>query len=319
MKKLYILLFVILCFGNSFAQTYSFSQTTGTYSPLSGATTVTTAAPWFYATSFNVPIGFTFNFMGTNYSNITVEGSGFTIFDPNYYYLILPYGVQLQSKGTSGNNSPIAYKTEGVSPNRIAKIQWMNAGFLYDTTQTVNFQLWLYETSNTIEVHIGYTSISNPATVFQSNGSDGPVVSISKWTSISNCNTGIALINAPAVANAFNMSGNISIFSNSLNAPPVNGTIYSFTPNTIGVEEETAFSPNVFYDPSQSSLIIQPAKEGILYSYLVINSAGQLIANGESSQYVQIQNTDWLNGLYIVQLNDQAGNSFAFRFLISGN
>jgi len=53
--------------------------------------------------------------------------------------------------------SPISYKTEGVAPHRIAKIQYKNAGFLCDTTHHsfINFQVWLYEDSNIIEYRYG--------------------------------------------------------------------------------------------------------------------------------------------------------------------
>ena len=55
------------------------------------------------------------------------------------------------------NNTGAVYSsvTEGVTPNRIHKIQAKNF-YRYNTaTMTGNAQIWLYETTNAIEFHYG--------------------------------------------------------------------------------------------------------------------------------------------------------------------
>ena len=238
MKKLVLLILIVSLRLN--AQTYSFTQLTDPYVELSGATTLTTTAPWTYASAFTVPIGFTFNFMGTNYNSVYVEGSGFTYFDFNYYYLSLPFCVKLKSKGSSGNNSPISYSTTGTVGSRILKIQWKNAGFHYDTTSTINFQMWLYETSNIVEVHIGPNNVPNPSVVYQENGSAGPVVGVYRYTSGSNCAYSACLAGNASSAVVYNLNGNINLFGTSITGTPADGTVYKFDPSLIGIAEQNS-------------------------------------------------------------------------------
>jgi hypothetical protein len=235
MKKLSLLVFLVTLKLN--AQTYSFMQLTDPYVELTSATTLTTSTPWTYASAFTVPIGFTFNFMGSNFTTVYAEGSGFTYFDFNYYYLSLPFMVKLKSKGTSGNNSPISYETSGSAGSRILKIQWKNAGFHYDTTSTINFQMWLYETTNIVEVHIGPNDVPNPSMVYQENGSDGPVVGVYRYSSASNCAYSACLSGNASAAMVNNLTGSINLFGTSITGTPADSTVYKFDPSLIGVGE----------------------------------------------------------------------------------
>jgi hypothetical protein len=265
MKKFLLLIFIISIKLN--AQPYSFSQSTAPYSDLAGATTLTTSAPWSYATAFTVPIGFTFNFMGVNYTTVYVEGSGFTYFDLGYNYLALPFTVKMQSKGSSGNNSPISYKVDGVAPNRICKVQWKNAGFYYDTTSTINLQMWLYETNNIVEVHIGASSVANPSVVYQENGSDGPVIGVYEYNGAS-CTYSNCLSGNPAAPTVNNPTGTFNIFGTSLNATPASGTVYIFDPSANSIEEHSQTNTlvaNVVHDYITFSTT-QTIQSCVLYS-----------------------------------------------------
>jgi hypothetical protein len=73
--------------------------------------------------------------------------------------------------------SHISYKVDGVSPERIAKIQFKNAGFVGDEAQTekVNFQIWLFEDGKRIEIRFGETS---PGTLTALNGAYGPFLGL---------------------------------------------------------------------------------------------------------------------------------------------
>lgn len=264
-----LLVLVLACSTLANAQPYNFSQSTSAYAALSGETLLTTTTPWTYASAFTVPIGFTFNFMGTNFTTVYVEGSGFTYFDFNYYNLALPFTVKLQSKGSSGNNSPISYKTVGVAPNRITKVQWKNAGFYYDTTSTINLQMWLYETTNVIEVHIGANNVPNPSIVYQENGSDGPVVGLFEFNSPTNCTYSSILSGSPAAAGVTNPTGNVNIFGTSLTGTPPNGTVYIFDPGANAVNEFRAASFSLYPNPATDFVMIrceQPIESCAIYA-----------------------------------------------------
>ncbi len=264
-----LLAFSIFCASFLSAQPYNFSQSTSPYAALSGETVLTTSTPWTYASSFTVPIGFTFDFMGTNFTTVNVEGSGFGFFDVNYYYLSLPFCVKLKSKGASGNNSPISYKTEGVAPNRITKVQWKNAGFHYDTTSTINFQMWLYETTNVIEVHIGSSNVPNPSVVYQENSSDGPVIGLFEFNTPTNCTYSVILSGSPAAPTVTNPTGNVNVFGPSLNGTPANGTVYIFDPNANAVTEFHAATFSLYPNPASDFVMIrceQPIESCAIYS-----------------------------------------------------
>lgn len=251
-----LLVLSVVCVSFLNAQPYNFSQTTSTYTLLSGETVLTTTSPWTYASAFTVPIGFTFNFMGTNFTTVYVEGSGFTYFDFNYYNLALPFTVKLQSKGSSGNNSPISYKTEGLAPNRITKVQWKNAGFYFDTTSTINFQMWLYETTNEIEVHIGSNSVPNPSVVYQENGSDGPVVGLFEFISSTNCTYSCCLSGSPNAPAVNNPTGSVNIFGPSLTGTPADGTVYIFDPNPSSISESAPGAFSLYPNPATDFIVL---------------------------------------------------------------
>lgn len=265
------------------AQPYNFSQTTSTYSPLSGETVLTTGTPWTYASAFTIPIGFTYNFMGSTFTTVYVEGSGFAYFDNiNYYYLALPFTVKLKSKGSSGNNSPISYKLDGVAPNRILKVQWENAGFHYDTTSTINFQMWLYETSNILEVRIGPNSVPNPSVVYQENGSDGPVIGVYEFNSSVNCTYSNCLSGAPASATSNNPTGNINLFGTSLNGTPADGTVYVFDPNMSSISESNEAAISFFPNPADDRISFVSSE--LISDWRIYSPAGTLVAIRQPEQ-----------------------------------
>lgn len=84
----------------------------------------------------------------------------------------------LYDVGVSESESPIDYEVFGDESERIVKIQWQNAGILNqwpdnfpdDPDDFVNFQFWIFEGTNEIEVHYGPSQSSDSS--FDQN--DGP-------------------------------------------------------------------------------------------------------------------------------------------------
>lgn len=295
MKKLLLLVFIIAV--RLHAQQYPCYPYSSPYVELIGATTLTTVAPWSYATAYTVPIGFTFEFRSANFTSINIEGSGFTYFDPSYYYLMLPFTVKLQSKGSSGNNSPISYQTTGAIGSRILKIQWKNAGFYYDTTSTINFQLWLYESSNNIEVHIGPNDVPNPSLVYQENGSDGPVIGVFHYTSASYCTYSTALTGTPANPTGVTATGNINLFANSLSSTPSDSQVYKFEPYFLGVGE---YRGDILFASSivNENLVFQ--SEAAISSCMLYSLDGKIcILRSVEDQQMFVG--DLPSGMYIVE------------------
>jgi len=179
-------LLALVSFGNHAtlkAQTvasYNFTQSAGTYTAITGGTSYTAGADdAVYGGTANL-IPFTFVYRGNNYTSFRISTNGFitlgnaiTPANANYtpisnsaassVYAIAALGCDLYSA--------VRYEVLGSTPNRVAVIQWSNA-YRYSpgpgSTESLNFQIRLYETSNNIEVVYGtQTAVASTASVGQ--------------------------------------------------------------------------------------------------------------------------------------------------------
>lgn len=172
MRKIYaaiLSLFALLFWNsNSNAQVnlYGFVQTSNTYTPIAGGTTVI-ASPWDDNTATaSIPFIFTFN--GIGYNSVTVSSNGFLSFGATapgttnyvpissatgYAGAVAPFGRDLISASNA-----ITQTTLGSAPNRQFVVQWNNIQ-RYNGGATVgdalNFQIILNETSNSVQVMYG--------------------------------------------------------------------------------------------------------------------------------------------------------------------
>ena len=148
---------------------YSLSVRNESYTELTGGRSINKGVVWFEPT-FTVSLGFTFNFFGEPVDTFHFDPfigtglvSGHISSEADYnqpHNFLLPYWHNLADKnwpdgGTS--NSPITYHVIGNAPSRIGVIQWKNAGFqeTENSDFCTNFQLWLFETDGTLEIHYG--------------------------------------------------------------------------------------------------------------------------------------------------------------------
>ena len=115
-------------------------------------------------TSATLPIGFTFNFFGTNYTNFVISSNGFISFDltavngccsgqllpdafePNNLIALAWNDLNPASGGTIG------YTTIGSAPNRILIVNYSNVPH-FGGTGTITAQAKLFESTNVIEIH----------------------------------------------------------------------------------------------------------------------------------------------------------------------
>ena len=174
------ILFALISFNaNSQVAGYAFTQSTSTYAPITG-TNLGAAGGWDDNNYLNIPLNFTFNFNGIDYTTCNVQSNGYVMLGgtvPNttggnttqyipisatttYEGAIAAFGIDLYS---SAANTRISYTTSGTAPNRIFIVQWNNARRFNYTADVLNFQIRLYETSNVAEVRYG-TCTSTSAT-----------------------------------------------------------------------------------------------------------------------------------------------------------
>ncbi len=176
-KSIVVVLFGLLGMSNLNAQVsgYIVSQlaTTSTF-PLTGKTTISPTTGNVDDVIYTLPLPIPFTFNGAAYpattSNVFISTNGFVTFGSaptaanyvpissaeSYAGAISVYGRDLDFvPATAAKN--IGYVVTGTAPNRILKIEWnaqrsIGANSSVDTNSML-FQLWLYETTNVVEMH----------------------------------------------------------------------------------------------------------------------------------------------------------------------
>ena len=196
MKKTLLTLFgitTLLNFTNAQVSAYPFTQTSGTYTAISGGTLlgatdddeekyVNPAVPLGGSTSTGVgfPIGFNFTYNGIVFDRLAINCNGWISLGQSS---LSPTSVDISS--SSGYNQPLSLtstatptllrnrigalamdlegqtgsslriETIGATPNRICVIQWAGFREYLSTGDNFNFQIRLKETSNVIETVYG--------------------------------------------------------------------------------------------------------------------------------------------------------------------
>ena len=161
-------LLLLLFWGHAaFAQIgsyYTFSESTGTYTEITGGTVSTVSGD--EGTEQNVAIGFDFDYVGSTHSTVTVGINGAIGFTSSLVRwqnnlastylgdvdLVAPLWDDLYAR--DDDDFEIMYKTAGTTPNQTFTVQWKNISW-YEAGMTVNFQLILYEGSNDIVFNYG--------------------------------------------------------------------------------------------------------------------------------------------------------------------
>lgn len=136
----------------------------------------------------NIPLGFTFNYFGTNFSQCNVGTNGVLNFGP---YATFNAGQYSFPSGFPSVSSPlntiaviatdlymvtsgtVRYWTEGISPNRVFVLEYLNCpGWTADGTHSA--QVHLFETTGKIEIHVdgatGTGTFAGPKTIGLQDG-----------------------------------------------------------------------------------------------------------------------------------------------------
>jgi hypothetical protein len=227
MKQVFFLLSLISNFIFSQSVTnYNFSASSGSYTPLSGATTAIRSSGNNDEGAYNgIPIGFTFVYMGIPCSTVSLSTNGWMTFGQNLNSTT--YINNLSAAGTrplvaplwddldmaSGN---VQYKTEGTEPNRIFTIQAYNVEWNYQASGgVISYQIKLYESSGVVQF------VYNQQSVSVNNGSAS--------IGITGDLTGPGyFLSLDGTGPSPNVSSTVE--TSSLNTKPASGQTYTFTP-----------------------------------------------------------------------------------------
>ncbi|EDM45497.1 thermolysin [unidentified eubacterium SCB49] len=136
---------------------------TGTYNPIdiSGGTVINLDDD---AGSSAIPLGYTFDFFGTGYTNLYVGSNGYIKFDSgnltDYSSDALPNTSQpngiiavVWDDLNPSSGGVIRYQITGTAPNRIMVVEYVDVPHFGSTSLLINTQVQLFEGSNKIEIH----------------------------------------------------------------------------------------------------------------------------------------------------------------------
>ncbi len=284
MRKLYFLLLFLCSFVLVKAQVggYIFSASSGTFTPITGGTSVATSTSVAdflgdTKTSTSIPLGFTFNFAGVNYTSVIAASDGFISFNASGTTaatnnlsttaaarrpLVAPLWDDLD--GASGSGSA-KYITTGSAGSRVFTIEWLNWQWRYDATgATISFQVKLYEGTNVVE--------------FVYRSESGAVSSGSASIGLAGVGTGpgnfLSLSGSGASPTASSTTETTTI-----STKPATGQVYTFTPPP-PCNTPTAQPTGLALTPATTSIggtftAASPAADG----YLVVRTTGAAPTN----------------------------------------
>ncbi len=163
-SKLSIFILVLLVSLSVKAQvsTYSFAQTSGTYSAISGGTTLLAAATDDGASALT-NIGFNFTYHGTLYTQFSASSNGYITLGAvadQYNYAPLSGTTSANAIAFMARDAmtggAVTYLLTGTSPSRVLTIDFPAWDLTYmGTSDYVDAQIQLYETTNVIKIVYG--------------------------------------------------------------------------------------------------------------------------------------------------------------------
>lgn len=234
--------FALIAYSSISAQMpFSFSASSGTYTPLSGASAFTWNGSSDEGYTASTAIGFNFNYLGTNFSNFQVSTNGF-----------LRLGSDLASALTANNLAgttrkiiaplwddlrvdsstfDITYQLSGTSPNQILTVEWKNVRWSWNSpTVNAEFQAQLFENGGVIKFIYGNMDTSylarsasiglvDTTTIATNNSATGKFLSINigGWDGV----TGTAVYHQT-----------MGWPFNGIKYPTPDNTVFTFTPVT---------------------------------------------------------------------------------------
>ena len=304
MKKLYILISVLF-FAVGTAQNYTFVNTTAPYTNLTGATSLSNGEIWDdpeYA--LTLPFPMTIN--GVTTSTFTVFDSYLLAGDgSSTVEVISPLSADLVDRGSDGETSlsPISYKIDGVAGNRIAKIEFNNAGAWSDAALTmyVNFQIWMYESTSVIEYRFGPSSVPNTDMFY--GGESGGIIGLTTIDPLSGELSNTLLL----VGNADTPTTTTEV--GFITGTPSNGRVFKFTPTFLNVDSFAESHIQIYPNPAAELLKITGQQDAA--SYKIFDTTGKLLSSGRLTATEQTINVSHLaTGLYFLQVDSAAAIKF---------
>jgi hypothetical protein len=295
---------------------YTFSTFSSPYENLSNSTDLFPATPNWDDEFLKVGVPFPIKVNGENYDSVMVESNGSLFFFNNFLDInnienvtdtimaVMPLGEYVSQNGVTDliarfDNSPISSKIEGSAPNRIFKIEWRDAGFYADSSDTqelyVNLQAWYYEADGVFEFRYGARNFQP----YVLDGFSGPVFGIAPlilspvfdYATMGDIYVeGNAL--APVAANAYT----------AFNGVPNENQVFRFAPLGTDIAEEKNLQFGLYPNPSNGLLFLNPADVNDYTIELFDQTGKALLTQNNLTGQQTLNLSNFANGLYLARI-----------------
>lgn len=322
--KIFYTLVLLSIFSSGLIGQYNFTVSSSPYENLTNSISLNEDQTWDDPT-FIIPIGFDFEYYGKTVNELnTVSSLGATLFSEisaeNIANVLIPYGADLIDRGydfetgevNSGSLSPVSYLLEGNVGNRILKIEWKNAGFYSEfeiddiSSDFTNFQVWLYESSNDIEIHFGPTSINNFEESFDEES--GPYVAMFPDYNLSTdelLGEGIVVYGDPSNPSQIYVDQFVDLY---LEGVAAEGTVYKFSLTDTGSNDITSNHNDIYICPNPATNYINFTNnsDAEITHISILNINGQKIIEEEYNQDA-VDISSLTPGVYNILLHSSEG------------
>ncbi len=238
---------------------YQFVQSTQTYNTISGGTLVASGGGIDDNTYTGEPIGFTFHFNSTPYTTLGIDANGYI-----WFGAVTPASTDRSAismtVAVDGAVSPMSYdmlslspageiriQTQGSAPNRTCTVQFKNWTSYSVQTDTLNFQVILYETSDSISMMYGYCNkdvTSRSAQVGMRGATNADFLSRTTATNWSATTAGVANTDACTLVNTCYPSNGLTFTYR----PPAAGNMTYISSTTAQVQPGVPYAPSSVND-----------------------------------------------------------------------
>ncbi|KAA5537456.1 T9SS type A sorting domain-containing protein [Taibaiella lutea] len=242
------------------ANTYQFTALAGTYTNMAAGTAFTAVEGDDVCPAATVPLGFTFNFCGEDYTTVRAGSNGYLTFTTGWgqtatnsvagLATIKP-GLMWLWDDIDGGTGTATYATTGTAPDRVFTFQFKNWEWNWNAAgPNISIQVKLYETTNIIEyIYKQETQAGNPT------GSGGATIGIVDDQTTS---TYLSLNNATAAPSASSTT-----LTSNIGAKPANGQIYRFKPTPpIDVQMDSVITLENFCSNASAPVSVAVSNKG---------------------------------------------------------
>lgn len=312
-------------------QSYYFGQYQEAYEPLTDSISLNQGQIWDDPT-YSVPIGFNFDFFGHTFTAVEFEDFysglggelGFIAGGSDTMYHFSTVGADIIDRGDNDTTSlsPISYKLEGLSGNHIFKLEYNNVGFYnedeFDYSSFINYQVWLYEGSNKIEIHFGESFMLDSVDIFEDYANMDTIGFIFGFMEYNDASSdllnGHYIQGVGPLANLIYEDTATYTIGSGLEYP-ISGTVYQWAlTQTASIKsiESSALDFNIYPNPVNDNLSIQVKGGAKVHLY---NIAGNIISTYQVTNSKTINVSQLNQGIYFIKIESTNGQVGVKRFV----